>query len=231
VSELAPENNTAPEATPTPAPTPEETPVTQQAPEWRGPTQEEWEQAQQFQQAATPILQQIATNMGLVNPQQQQQPQAQPPALDPFDPRSVEEFIDYKTNERMGQFEGMMRLVEAQQGEALARQELERLHTEVGDFDSDTALMIAAGMLDQGVPPNQALTQAASMLREHEEKIRAAERERHGIQMQNVHEAPRESAASQGIAQEATRVPVGKNRYEDAVNNFLSSRRAQLPIG
>lgn len=227
MSELAPENNNAPvEETPA-----VETPAAPEgAEQWVGPTQEEWQQAQQFQAAATPILQQIANNMGL-GQQQQQQAAPTAPELDPFDPNSVKAYIDHGIKEGTKNYEGMLRLVEAQQGEALARQELDRLHAEVGEFDDDTALMIAAGLLDQGVQPNQALGQAGQMLRTHEEKIRAAERERHGIALQTHNEAPREAAASTGIAQEESRVPVGKDRYESAVNNFLASRKAGLPMG
>lgn len=229
---IAPEENGVPapeEAPAAPAPEAEAPP---EQPQWQGPSQEEWEQAQQFQQAAGPILQQMAMNMGLVqNPQAQQQAQQAPPELDPFDPNSVSRYIDYQVDQRTSSYDNMMQLVEADQGERLARAELERLHGEVGNFDDDTALVIASGLLDQGVPPNQALQHAAGLLRAHEDKVREDERQKHGIQMQALHEAPREGPAGQGIAQETARVPTGKNRYEDVVESFLASRRPGMPIG
>lgn len=226
MSDFAPEPNGAPAPEETPAEPVAEAPAEQT---WVGPSQEEWQQSQQFMQAAGPILHQIATNMGMIQPQAP--PQQQVPELDPFDPHSVQNYIDYQVNQRTENFSSLASLVEAQQGEQLARAELDRLHSEVGEFDDDTALIIASGLLDQGVMPDQALAQAAQQLRAYEEKVRANERERHGVLLQDIHEAPRETSANTGIGQEAPRVPTGKNRYEEAVNNFLTNRRPGLPIG
>jgi hypothetical protein len=210
-------------------------PVEQQAEEtpWQGPSREEWEQAQRFQEAALPILQQVySQQQGQPQQQEPQQPQGPAaPELDPFDPNSVKAYIDYQTDQRTSRYEDMVRLVEAREGEQLARQELERLQGEMGEFDGDTAMVIAAGMLDQGMDPGRALTQAAQYLTQHEARIREDERKKHGVMLQTHNEAPREGAASQGAAQEAGRVPTGPNRYESAVENFLASRRATLPMG
>lgn len=230
MSELAPENGVpTPEETPAPEPVAETQPEPE--PEWTGPSREEWEASRQFQEAAGPVLQQMAVNMGLVQPQQQA-PQPQPaPELDPWDPNSVQKYIDYQVSQRTAEYDNMLRLVEAQQGEQLARQEIERLHGVYGDFDGDTALVIASGLLDQGVAPNQALDQAAQLLRDHEAKVREDERQRHGVTLQNIAEAPREGSANTGLAQETERVPTGKDRYEEVVARYLAGRKAGLPIG
>lgn len=230
MSELAPENGaTAPEPeAPVVEPVAEETPP---EPEWAGPSREEWQAAQQFQEAAGPVLHQIAVNMGLIQPQQQASQQQPAPELDPWDPNSVKGYIDYQVQSRTADYDNMLRLVEAQQGEQLARQELDRLHTQYGEFDGDTALVIASGLLDQGVAPHQALDQAAQLLRDHEAKVRADERQRHGVTLQNINEAPKEGSGNTGIAQETERVPMGKDRYEQAVERYLAGQRAGLPIG
>lgn len=216
-----------------PAATPPEPPTPAPAESWTGPSQEEWERAQQFQQAAAPILQQIATNMGLVQGGGQQQPQSQDqqPELDPFDPRSVQEYIDYKTKQGMSQYEGMMHLVEAQQGEQLARQEIERLQGNLGEFDGDTALLIAAGMLDQGAEPRQALEQAARFLQDYETRIREDERTKQGAVLETHHQAPNEAPAQGAVATPAPRTHTGPGRYEKVVEDFMASRRPSLPVG
>lgn len=206
--------------------------------EWSGPSQEEWEQAQQFQQAAMPILQQVAQALegGYQEPQQQQQQQPQQPQqqFDPFDPNSVQSYIDNRAQEivhnELGDYENVMQLFAASEGERLARQEMERLQSELGDFDQDAALILATGMLGPSGDPQTALQNAARYLQDYEKRIREDERGRTSQTTQALHQAPQEMPASTAVT-EPRRTPRGPGRYEEVVDNWMAGRRAQLPVG
>lgn len=207
--------------------------------EWSGPQREEYEALVQFAQSASPILQQVAAALegNYEQPQQQQAPQPpqqQQQAFDPFDPNSVQSFIEAKAQEivqsQMGDYENVMQLVAAEHGERLARQEMERLHSEMGDFDTDAALMLATGMLGPSSDPQMALANAAKYLHDYEKRIREDERTRASQTTQALHQAPQEAPATTTV-NEPRRTPVGPDRYERIVDNWLANRRPQLPVG
>lgn len=226
MSDVAPEpqqNGPVPEAPPE---APPEEP-------WTGPSREEWEAQQQFVQNAAPILGQIADAMQYTQQAMPPEPQrpAEPPPLDPFDPESVRNFIDYEVRSRTGDYDALMQLTMAEQGERLARQELERLQGEVGPFDNDTALMMAAGMLHEQADPTQAMRMAAQYVQSYEDRIRADERAKYGVQLQENHQAPRETSANTAALGEAPQVPSGPNRYEEVVARYMAGKQPQFPTG
>lgn len=222
---------------------------TEQPEAWGGPSQEEWQSLTTFQQQAMPVLQSLAEILSAPDPYAgQPQPQHQPnyyqpqgggepqfgaDEFDPFDQNAIASLVDQRVQatlqQTLGPIEGLMGVVASEKGEQLARAELETIRGEVGEFDNDTAFLIASGMIESGTPPEQALRQAAGYAQQYEQKIRADERAKVEQELQTLRGAPRETPIGGASATEGVPVPTGPNRYEDAIRNALARRSPALP--
>jgi hypothetical protein len=217
--------------------------------EWTGPDQESWQSIQQFQEQATPVLNQLGeflNNPQVYGPQQLQQygeqygygqPMEEQEELDPFDQENVSRFIarhvEQGINEALGPFQGILGTVASREGESRAKGELERIGTEVGEFDKDNAFLVASGMIEQGADPSEALSKAAMYSRQFEEKIRADEREKYKAELERLAGAPRETAIGSSSATENVGVPTGPDRYRIAVERALPGINGgnRFPVG
>ena len=208
-------------------------------------SQDDWQQTQQFIQAAAPILQQIVQQQQpdpydeyqqQAYQQQQFQPQEE---FDPFDPESVQRYIQQSVQQglqqglqqSLGPYEGLMGMVACQQGEQLARQELDTIKAELGEFNEDSAFLIASGLIEQGGDPGQALRQSAQFAKEWESQVRADEREKYKQELQNLQGAPSETPMGSASAANEVGVPTGKGRYEEAIRRALANRQPVYPTG
>jgi hypothetical protein len=235
-AEMGDESGAAPSGEDTAAP---ETPAEPEAP-W-SPSQDEWQQTQQFIQAAAPILQQLTQQPDPYDEYQQQayqQPQFEE-EFDPFDPESVQRYIQQSVAQglqqglaqNLGPYEGLLGMVASQQGEALARQELDTIRGELGDFNEDAAFLVASGLIEQGGDPGQALRQSAQYAQEWETQIRSDEREKYKQELQNLQGAPSETPMGSASAANEVGVPTGKGRYEEAIRRALANRQPVYPTG
>lgn len=215
-----------------------ETPAEPETP-W-SPSQDEWQQTQQFIQAAAPILQQLTQPPDPYDEYQQQAYQQQPEEeFDPFDPESVQRYIQQSVQQglqqglqqSLGPYEGLMGMVASQQGEQLARQELDTIKGELGEFNEDSAFLIASGLIEQGNDPGQALRQSAQYAKEWETQIRSDEREKYKQELQNLQGAPSETPMGSASAANEVGVPTGKGRYEEAIRRALANRQPVYPTG
>ncbi len=204
--------------------------------------QEDWEQTVGYLQQTAPLLQQLAQYLPQMQQQQQQTQapaQAEAPEIDPFDPNSVSNYIQFQINqglqsalaEQLGPYEGMLGMVASEQGETLARNELESIRSQIGEFDQDTAFLIAAGQIEGGLDPSTALRQAAQYSREWEQKIRTDERERYQKEVQNLQGAPGEVPVGSTSAGEVQPVPTGPRRYHEVVERVLARQNPTSTVG
>lgn len=237
----------APPPEPVPAEAPPEPAPEAQAEEPFAVSPEDWQRVTGFQDAAIPILQQMAAYMEQQqqggqqqqHPAQQQAPQEeQLPDYDPFDPESTSRYINAAVQrgvqqgmqEQMGMYEPVLGQIAQREAEALARSELGRLQEDVGAFNEDAALLVAAGVIEQGGDPSQALATAAHYMRNLEAQIRQDAVEAYKKELGQIAEAPQE-APTGTPAQVQETPPQGARRYEEVVENFLRRRNAQLPVG
>jgi len=158
------------------------------APEWSGPTQEEWEQSQAQLQQYEQLL------------QQQQQPQQfqpqQPLAPDPFS-ETFQQDLDAYINHRMAGAQQLEQEIRLAQAEEFAMERLEQLAQQGGEFDRDAAYARANMILmQQGGDPMRALDQAAADVREYEQRVGQAFYDRQIEQLQTNAGAPRGLPAS-----------------------------------
>lgn len=230
------------EPQPTPAAEPEPVAEAAEAP-WsvdRG----EWEQVRNFIGAAGPVLGQMAQMLQARQegfqpqaPQQPQQPQA--PEFDPWEPESVRNYIQSEIStgvrdaldQGLGPYGPLLESVASVEGEKQARAVLSSLGEEVGAFDEDASMILAAGLLSQGnVPPEHALRVSANYMSELEKRIREDERTRYMDELKNLSTAPQEHPVGPSAGEVET-VPTGPQRYHEAVQRALARRNAGLPIG
>lgn len=219
-------------------PEPEPTPEPEAEPEaaWTGPSQDEWTAMTQFQQQVTPFLQSVAQAID-----EGYQPQVQPeveegPDFDPLDPDSMQAYIQQNIErgvaEALTPFQGVLGMVASERGEQLAKDELELVKSEIGEFDQDLAFLVSSGMVaDPNVDPGYALRQGATFARDHEAKIRADERAKVTEELRGLSGAPGEIPAGQGSATDITKVPTGPMRYHEAIARGLARRRPSQPVG
>lgn len=224
----------------------EETPAAEEQP--FAISREEWETTQNYLRATAPLLQEVQrlVQSGQMTPAQGQQvleqnQQAQAPEYDPFEPESVNRFIQHTVGQMLEQalqeqfapFQGLLGMVASEKGEQLARQEMEAIQGEIGEFDQDLAYVIAAPMIDSGSDPGQAFRQVANYLRQRDEQIRNEAYEKfksdHEQGLLRLANAPGEQGGG-AIGQESMEVPTGPNRYKIAVQRGLA-RRAVNPVG
>ncbi len=203
-------------------------------------SQDDWQQTVNYLQQTAPIIQQVSQmlqNGGL--PQQQQAPAQETPQIDPFDPDSVSGYIQAQIQqglaaamqEEVGPYREIMDQQARQQGEQLARQELESLQEKVGKFDSDSAFLIAAGAIEGGQDPMTALRNAAQYSHEWETKIRADEREVYRKELQGLRSAPGEVAAGSMAGTEIQPVPTGPRRYHEIVERYQNRQNPPSVVG
>lgn len=207
-----------------------------------------------FTTAAAPVLGQLAQMMeqriqagqdpyGTFQPQPQPQAPYQgapePPPFDPFEPESVRNYIQSEISTgveqalqgSLGPYGPLLESVASVEGEKQARAVLEALGEDVGTFDEDASMILAAGLLSQGnVAPDHALRVSANYMAELETRIRADERERYKAELQNLRTAPDEHPVGPQATEMET-VPTGPDRYQEAMRRAIARRNPTLPIG
>jgi hypothetical protein len=204
-------------------------------------SQSDWETTLNYLQQTAPILQQVAQVLPTLQQQPQQgNPTDQTPDIDPFDPQSVQAFIQQQVQAGIGQalqqqmapYEGVLSSFASEQGAAMAKAELETIKETVGDFDQDNAFLIAAGSIEQGQDPTQALHQAARFTHDFEKRIRADERNRFKEELRSLQAAPNETPAGSGSAAvEVQPVPTGPRRYHEVVERYLERQNPSSVVG
>jgi hypothetical protein len=204
-------------------------------------SQDDWQQTQTYLQQTAPILQAVAQMLPQLQQMQQapQEPAAQGPELDPFDPDSVQNYIQSQiqsglqaaVGEQLGPYEQMLSMQAAEQGEQLARQELEKIEKDIGKFDQDTAFLIAAGAIEGGQDPIYALRAAATYASEWEKRIRTEERAAYQEELKNLRTAPGEVPVGSSAATEIQPVPTGPRRYHEIVERYQARQNASPLVG
>ncbi len=214
--------------------------------------QNDWETTVNYLQQTAPILQQLQAALPYLQNLQgqqgpppaqpyfggQQQPQQQV-EIDPFDPNSVTAFIQQQVGygvqqaleQYMAPYSPILDSVASEQGASLAKAELENIRGQVGDFDQDTAFMIAAGSIEQGMDPAQSLRQAAQYTKDFESRVRADEREKFKEELKNLRGAPNETPAGGASATEIQSVPTGPRRYHEVVERVLARQNSTPMVG
>jgi hypothetical protein len=207
--------------------------LAEEEPGWDGPSQEDWQSVVGFQQQVAPFLSELAG--ALQTEQGQQQPQG--PEYDPWDEDSVRNYIGSNIQQGINQalepYAGILGLVASQEGEKLAHSELDKIKEEVGDFDRDTAFLIASGLIDQGHDPAAALRRAAEFSKEVESRIRADERKKYEGDVARV-AGSRGDVPTNGQPAEISRTPPGgggQEKYLEAVQRAIANRHPSMPIG
>jgi|SRR5262245_19197715 len=202
---------------------------------WGGPTEADWQSVVQFQQQAAPFLSDLASAL---QQDQAAQPQQQEPEWDPWDADSVRNYIGQSINQgveaALEPYSGILGMVASREGEQLAHNELERIREDVGDFDKDTAFLIASGLIDQGHDPAAALKRAAEFAKEVEGRIREDERKKYEGDVARV-AGGRGDVPTTGQSAEPVEPPPpgggGQEKYLAAVQRAIASRRPSMPIG
>lgn len=215
-----------------------EEPLVQEPPAWEGVSREEWEGTQQFISAAAPFLQNLAAQY-----RQQEQEAARPaeptlPEWDPFDEAVVQQHVSARVSQAveqaLGPYQGLLGTIAQDTSQREAESALARIGEQVGTFDRDAALLIAAPMIDSGQEANYALQAAAQYMHELEQRIREDERSQVQKGFQELHGAGQGGTPGRvpGVpATELDKVPTGPNRYREAMDNAMARRRAGLPVG
>jgi hypothetical protein len=204
---------------------------------WGGVSYDEWQQTQSFIQAAGPFLQNLAAEYQQRAYQEMQPPPAQLPEWDPFDENVVQAHFEHRVNSAIEQalapYTGILGHVAQETSQKQAEMALERLTSEVGTFDRDAALLIAAPMIDSGQAPERALNAAARYMNELESRIRADERTRVQSELEALRGAgPGSTGGTPGVAAtEFDKVPTGPRRYHEAVERAMARRSGSLPVG
>lgn len=198
-----------------------------------------------FINSAAPVLGHLAQALQQQQaaPAYYQEPVAPEPAptFDPFEPETVRTYIQSEINRGieeglrtgLGVYEPLLETVASTEGERQARAVLDSLEEQVGAFDQDSAMILAAGLMSQGnVMPEHALRVSAQYLHEMEARIREDERTRYIEELRGLQSAPSEHPVNGGpAASEMETVPTGPQRYQTAIERALARRNATLPIG
>lgn len=189
------------------------------------PTEDWGRRIDGFIEQSQPVLQQLAEVMAMPDEQQyQQQPEPQVGADGQVD---IEALIAAQVEQRMGAYTPLLGQIAEREGEQIARNELEKLAGEVGEFNRDDAILLTRAYMDQGMQPQQALKQAATRAHEREAAISTAAVDAYKAQLANAAGA-QPGVPATGAATELPAQLRGKSAYEAIIANFES---AQSPIG
>lgn len=238
----------APEA----APPPEPEAAAPEIPAWAQPLID-------FQTGAAPVLEQLSAALqydpgaegaawgqgppeALYDAQTGQPLQDAGPRYDPFDPDSVNGYIEHAVgstverilNERLGPMEPLLGHIAQTEGERIARERLTSLQESVGAFDQDQAVLISQSLLQQGVGGNEALEYAAKQVKGFEDRIRADERAKVEEHYRTIAGAPRQAPNGGAVGSENAPPPDprgGVEKYTIAVNRAMGQSYPVLPTG
>lgn len=181
---------------------------------WTGPSQEEWQQTQQVLQQVgqgLPFLSELQQLLAEDPAQQQSYQQIDPNA----DPQAyMDARLEQMFNERFGAFEPVLGQIAEREGEQAARNELDRLASEGGDFNRDIALVVAQQRVDQ-MGPQQALAAGAEFARNLQKQIGDQAVEAYKQSIAAAASAPTDVSAP-GAATDLPATPTGRDRYEEA---------------
>lgn len=206
---------------------------------WEGPSQDEWQRLTSFQEQAMPILGSLNEILNAPDDEPQYQGQPQQPQqqgfdaddYDPYDPAQMAQLVNMQVQQALQPLQGLLGVVATDKGEQLARGELETIRGEVGEFDNDTAFLVASGLIESGADPSSALRQAAQYAQSYEQKIRADERSKVQAELTNMASAPNETPIGGASAVGEVPTPTGAGRYEQAIRRALASQHPVLPAG
>lgn len=206
---------------------------------------DDWNRVNSFIEGAAPVLQTLNEALQYEQPGQQQ-PTPELPDYDPFDPESVQRYIDEASgrrveamlDERLAPFEPLLGRVAAEQGRVAAEQALDGLKSEIGDFDREQAVLLTQSLLSQGIEPHTALRAAAERTHDFESRIREDERNKVKAEHQDYFSrlAGATPAASAGGAAGEIQPPQfdpksGVDKYRIVVNNALGAQTPIVPGG
>lgn len=217
-----------------------------EAPETGEPTwalaQDEWNRVNGFINAAAPVLQHVAQllqeGQSLTPQAQEQAPPVALPEIDPFDPNSVQTYVDALLEQRvaaaiqnsLSPYESVLGMVASREGEDLAKREFEKIASEVGEFDQEAAFAMASGLIERGMDPGEAIREAGTYAREWEKRIATKAVEDYKASLQTISDAPQEQTGG-AVATEIEGVPKGRGRYEVAIQRALDRRSPITPTG
>ena len=206
---------------------------------WTGPSQEEWEQTQSFQNA---ILQ------ALYEPGEEEPgTPAEPPTFDFSTPEKVAEFVRAQVKEgaeklyeeRVGPYLPVLDKQLAEEGKAVVHAELTKIAKGdegrgvqgIGDFDLEMAGRVAQAFHATGVPPEQAIRLAAQETRAYEERIRSSALAAQQGQINNRLEAGHVPAPT-GAVHEQDAPRAGEDKYVRIAREWEERKRASgSPVG
>lgn len=134
-----------------------------------------------------------------------------------FDPSMIQQAVE----QAMAPYTPMMEAQAQQQGEAYARQALDDIKAEVGDFDQEQAITVAQAFMAQGYDAQTSLAAAARHVHDYEEGLRTQAIDAYKATLQRQAEAGGDLGAG-GSALETPGTPTGRGRYEEAVQRHLS---------
>lgn len=203
-----------------PEPTPAATPP--EPASWQGPSQQEWEQAQQALQqlgSVAPFMQELQQILSEDPGAQQQGGELQ---IDPQVQQYLDAQVERMYQERFGAFEPVLGQIAEREGEQIARSELDRLAGEGGEFNRDLALVAAQQYVGSGMSPDQALVAAAEYARTMQKQIADEAIKAHQEALLAAAGAPPEPGPT-GAAVTQPPVPTGRDRYEETLSRFRSS--------
>lgn len=214
---------------PTPATDPTPPAAAADQPGWV-PSQDEWTQMQQTLQGVgqyAPLLNELAAVLAEPEGQQQQQ-------YDFSTPEGQQAYLDARLEqmfqERFAPIEPVLGQIAEREGEAAARNALDQLAKDGGEFDREGALVAAQAYVNAGYSPQDALQNAAAYQRGLEQRIREAALAEYKTSIENGLGAPANPAVP-GAAQQNEPPPTGRDRYEVAARNFFDRRNPIQPVG
>lgn len=192
-----------------------------------------------FQQSAMPVLQQLGQVLNAEeeelfggDPAQGDVGGGDPDEFDPYDPNTIRALAQAEAKAMMEPFSGVLGLVAQEKGEQLARNALEEIKGDIGDFDPDATFLIAQSILNdpnaRGVNPAQTLRGVAQWVQGRDAKIAEAAVEKYKAEMQALAGAPRGEVAGAGAAAtEIDKIEMGSggaDKYSLAVQRAMARR-------
>lgn len=145
---------------------------------------------------------------------------ANPLAEDPELAEYVENLVEQRFAERLGDFEPVLGMVAEREGAALAEGYLSNIEQQIGEFSHDHAHAIATGLANAGASPQEALYQAALMQREFEANLMTRAYQSYETQLSNGQSASAEPGVS-GAANEVREL----GDYDDIASSWIENGR------